>query len=168
MPSSDQGITHDRYTLIPRTLIFLTGGDSVLLIKGAPDKRLWANQFNGIGGHIEQGEDILSAAHRELKEETGLEAEAVELWLCGTIMIDTGTSPGVGIYVFRGECIQGKIQSSSEGRLAWLPFSELWSLPIVEDLHILLPKVLAHKKVDPPLSALYQYDEQDQLKIQFS
>lgn len=137
------------------------------MLKGAPDKRLWANKFNGIGGHIEPGEDVLSAAWRELKEETGLAAESVDLWLCGTIIIHTGSNPGVGIYIFRGNNPRGNVRPSREGRLAWLPFSELQSQPLVEDLHILLPRVLALKRTEPPLSVLYSYDQDDQLQISF-
>jgi len=55
MPQSDQGVTRDRYMLIPRTIIFLRRGDFCLLIKGAPTKRLWAGKYNGVGGHVERG-----------------------------------------------------------------------------------------------------------------
>ena len=167
MPVSDQGIKNNkRYTLVPRTLIFLTRGDQILLLKGAPHKRLWANQYNGIGGHIERGEDVFSAAHRELEEETGL--KAVALWLCGTITIDTGESPGIGIFVFRGECSEGYLRASPEGTLEWLPLKQVYSLPLVADLHTLLPKVLQTDKGDPPFSAHYSYTPDDQLQIRFA
>ena len=66
MSKNDQGIDvslkRQRYTVIPRTLVFITRDERVLLLRGAPTKRIWANKYNGIGGHIERDEDIYSAA----------------------------------------------------------------------------------------------------------
>ncbi|MFQ5615838.1 MAG: NUDIX domain-containing protein [Anaerolineales bacterium] len=165
MPASEQGVTHDRYTLIPRTLIFLTREDRVLLIKGAPHKRLWANRYNGIGGHIERGEDVLSAAQRELREETGLSSP--DLRLCGTVTIDTGQHIGVGLFVLTGTCLEGVPVQSPEGVSEWVPVSGLGSLLLVEDLHTLLPRVLAVQPNDPPFAAHYRYDDEDRLVITF-
>jgi len=165
MPLTDQCHTNNRYSLIPRSLIFLTRGDSVLLIKGAPSKKLWANLFNGIGGHIEPGEDILSAARREIKEETSLTPDS--LWLCGVITVDTGGQPGICIFIFRGECAAGIPISTTEGTSFWIPIDEFDNLQMVEDLYTILPIVLHLKKEDPPLSLLYSYDEDDHLVITF-
>jgi 8-oxo-dGTP diphosphatase len=166
MPISDQDHTTNRYTLIPRTLIFLTRQDQILLIKGAAHKRLWANQYNGIGGHVERGEDLLTAAKRELFEETGL--SGVDLWLCGTIMIDTNDDPGIGIFVYRGEYIAGELKESKEGTLAWVSLDQVFSLPLVEDLYQLLPRILKTSRDIQRFSALYSYDERDQLQVRFS
>ena len=151
--------------LIPRVLIFATRGTSVLLIKGAPSKRIWANKYNGVGGHVEPGEGILSAARRELLEETGLTGD---LWLCGTAVVDTGENPGVGIYVFTGACMDGMPRPSAEGKLEWVPFSDVSSLPVVEDLPLFLDRIKKMQRGDPPFSARSYYDHEQKLTLEFS
>jgi 8-oxo-dGTP diphosphatase len=165
MQLSDQGVSRDRYNFILRTLIFITRSGRVLLLKGAQQKRLWGGKYNGVGGHVERGEDVLSAAYRELYEETGLRVN--NLWLCGTVTIDTGPDTGILMLIYRGECLQGEPVASSEGFLEWVSFDQVADLPLVEDLNTLLPRLLKVNPGDPPLSAHYFFNEEGQLIIRF-
>jgi 8-oxo-dGTP diphosphatase len=165
MPVSDQGATRDRYMLIPRVLIFVTRGTRVLLLRGSPNKRLWPDRYNGLGGHVEPGDDILSAARRELLEESGLTAN---LRLCGTVAVETGDNPGIGMYVFTGDCPEGEPQSSTEGMLEWVEWDAIPSLPSVEDLPVLLSRIRGMKQGDPPFSARSFYDKEGKLTVMFA
>ncbi len=156
MQASEQGtreIGKRRYQAIPRTLIFITslnlqtGAQEVLLLKGAPTKRLWANQYNGLGGHIEADEDIHAAAVREIREETGLSLQ--QLTLRGIVNINTGSDEsglrlGVLIFVFLGESNQRAVQASREGVPAWIPVAEIANYPLVDDLYEVLPRTLGN------------------------
>ena len=163
MPKSDQGITKDRYMLIPRTAIFARHGDEYLLIKGAPTKRLWAGKYNCLGGHVERGENVLFSAQRELLEETGL---LVDLWLCGTVIVDAG-DVGICLFVFCGDNVKGEVKAGDEGAVEWVKKDAVLHLPVVEDLPILLERIHNMKRGDPPFAARSYYDENDQLKVVF-
>ena len=164
MPRIDQGVNETRFMVVPRTLIFIFDNQGrVLLLKGSPDKRIWANLYNGIGGHVEPGEDILGAAKRELTEETGL--TDVPLRFCGQIMVDVGDLTGVAIFIFRGTYQGNKFVESDEGSLDWVDLAGINKLPVVEDLLHILPKIAAHRQGDPIIIGHYRYQPDDTLKI---
>ena len=168
MPASDQNLAYskNRYHLVPRTLTFVTSRDEVLLLKGAPTKKIWSGKYNGLGGHVERGESIHAAAEREILEEAGLKVS--DLWLKAVITIDANQSSGIGLYVFTAAVASRNFGPSPEGALEWVPLSRLSQLDLVEDLPTLLPVVLSRRLYDPPFSAHYRWDANDQLVIEFS
>lgn len=155
MNASEQGtreIGGERALVVPRVLVFLTSTNpstearEVLLLKGAPTKRLWANRYNGLGGHVEPGEDVYAAAVREMREEAGIEVQVLSLR--SVVTIDTGFDehgrrPGVLLFVFVGEVLERSLRDASEGAPAWLPIEELSGYPLVDDLVELLPRALS-------------------------
>jgi 8-oxo-dGTP diphosphatase len=167
MGVKDQGLEHSRhrYQVVPRTLIFITHGERVLLLKGAPSKKIWANLYNGVGGHIEPGESILAAAKREAAEEVGL-TDLNDWKLCGTVHIEMDDPlTGILLFVFRAVSSHDAVRASLEGTPEWVDWTALPPESMVEDLLLLLPRVLAMRVDDPPFYGRYYYDDQDRWQI---
>lgn len=133
-----------RYTVYPRTLIFLLHGSDVLLIKRSPRARLFPGLFNGLGGHVERGEDVLSAARRELREESGLDIS--DLRLRAVVHVNEApnrpAAPGALVFVFVGHTHQRQVQPSAEGELVWMPVHQLPEHEAAPNLKPLLHAVL--------------------------
>lgn len=168
MGREEQGVAEGggRYQVVPRTLSFVLHGEDVLLLRGAPDKRLWPNRYNGVGGHVERGEDILSAALREIREETGLQVRRPRL--CAVVHVEVGEQVGVLLFVFTAEAESRQVVSGQEGTLEWVPKGQVLEKDLVSDLRTLLPRVLALPVGAPPLFAWYGYDEGGGLTIRFA
>ena len=141
MQRAEQGMHLERYAVIPRTLTFLTHEGDVLLLRGAPDKTLWAGRLNGVGGHVEPDEDVCASARREVREETGLDVG--DLALRGIVHVGGEPPlPGVVLFVFVAEAPSRETQPSPEGHLEWHPVAHLPEEDLVADLPALLPRVL--------------------------
>jgi 8-oxo-dGTP diphosphatase len=167
MGQAQQKIIADRYRVYPRTLCFITYGEDVLLLHGASDKHIWPDQYNGVGGHVRANEDVFTAACREIREETGL--RVTELRLRGIINIPVDVQDrGVLLFVFTATALTRDVHASEEGTPEWIPRDRLDRLNVVEDLPLLLPRVLAMGPEDPPFYARYTYDEDDKLLVSFA
>jgi 8-oxo-dGTP diphosphatase len=133
------------YRPILATLGFILSRDkkSVLLIhrnKRQDDQHL--GKYNGLGGKMEAGEDVLTCMKREIQEEAGISCTKAELR--GTI-----NWPGFGPagedwlgFIFLIHQYQGEpATSNEEGDLHWKPISELDSLPMWEGDKFFLPLI---------------------------
>lgn len=168
MGANEQGAnaTENRWLTIPRTLSFVLNGDDVLFMKRAPHKRVFPNRYNGVGGHIERNEDPLTSAKREIKEETGLDVR--DLDVCAVYNIDAGETTGIILFVFTAVSDSREVVANDEGTLHWVPRDAIMQLDLVEDLPIILPRILARQAGDLPHFVHVSYDAADQIQMRFA
>jgi 8-oxo-dGTP diphosphatase len=166
MAENEQGFNPQRYQVIPRSLIFIFREDKVLLLKGRPDKKIWSGMYNGLGGHIESGEDVLAGAQRELLEESGIADSHLEL--CGLITINLKGNTGIMLFVFKGDYEGGKLIESEEGSLEWVDVNAIKDLPVVEDLKTILPLVAKYQPGGQPFFGRYYYGDDEKLRIEIN
>lgn len=168
MGAKQQGAdaTKGRWLTIPRTLSFVLNGDDILLMKRAPHKRIFPNQYNGLGGHIERYEDPLTGAKREILEESGLDVH--DLHLCSIHNIDAGQDTGIILFVYTAITDTREFsQASDEGTLEWVAINQLENYDLVEDLPLILPRILKVTEEVAPFSVHVSYDENDEIVMRF-
>ena len=166
MKKGDQHPDPGRYQLVPRTLCFVFHDDDLLLLRVAPSKRLWANLYNGIGGHVDRGEDVASAARREIREETGLDVDGLRL--TGVITIDVEPQLGIALYLFTAQARQRLVTPSAEGKLEWFSTDCVPLDEMVDDLPQLIERVLVMGGSHAPFCARYSYGSEDELIVEFA
>jgi 8-oxo-dGTP pyrophosphatase MutT (NUDIX family) len=111
--------------------------NKVLLIK--ENKSTAYNQWNFPSGRIEKYEDILEAAKREVKEETGLEVELLST--TGVYNFVSETNHQVILFHFMGEIKGGKVELPEDEILdsKWMSLEEIMNL---RNEHIRHPMVI--------------------------
>ncbi len=133
------------YTPILATLGYLLSPDGrqVLMVhrNRRPDDAQFG-KYNGLGGKVEPGEDVVACLRREVREESGLECETLRL--SGTI-----SWPGFGKggedwfgFVFRVDRWRGTPRTeNAEGDLVWVDVGRVLELPLWEGDRHFLPLV---------------------------
>ena len=128
MGASEQGAGGGRWEVSPRTLIFVLNGGDVLLMKRGPHKRILPNRYNGVGGHVERGEDVYSSALREVEEES---AEGRDLRLRGVHHIDPGRRTHHCLHLYGGQRL-AHADRRRRRALKWVDRARIAALDLVE------------------------------------
>ena len=133
------------YTPILAALAFILSSDgknTLLIHRNKRKEDLHYGKYNGLGGKMEAGEDVISCIKREILEEAGVEATTIQLR--GTI-----SWPGFGGegedwfgFVFLVTEIKGDVfRTNDEGDLVWKAIKDMKSLPMWEGDRYFLPLV---------------------------
>ena len=133
------------YTPIVATLGYVLSPDGkrVLMIhRNARPGDHHLGKYNGLGGKLEPDEDVLAGMRRELREEAGIECDALRLR--GTI-----SWPGFGKhgedwlgFVFVVDAFTGTpLACNPEGTLEWVERERILDLPLWEGDRHFLPLV---------------------------
>ena len=133
------------YTPILGTLGFIISPDtkSTLLVhRNASQNDNHYGKYNGLGGKMEEGENIVSCLKREIKEEAGI--DCLKIVLRGTINWTGFGAKGENWlgFIFRVDRFKGvPHHENSEGKLSWHPIDSLANLPMWEGDRLFLPMV---------------------------
>lgn len=148
--------TRPRHSARLATVSFVRCGQQLLLLRHGPGSDRFAGRWNGVGGHVEAGEGLRAAARRELLEEAGLDVK--ELRLRGVVHETGLLGHAYVVFFFVGEVAGRPLRPAPGVELAWHDLSRLHELPLVQDLHALLPALLANLE---PVLAVERYDGAD-------
>ena len=157
-------IIRKRYQMVPRTLIFIEKGERLLMLSKNKSTSFGYGKINGVGGHMEQGEEPFESARREILEETGLQIQQLDL--AAILFIDINDTPGIQVFVFKGAYASGRIQDSEEGHLEWMTRAEIEQHEAkVKDLPFLVQVIDKHQPGTPPAMIKYLYDKSGEMRI---
>lgn len=101
-------------------------------------KKSWKG-INFPGGHVEDGEGLVDAAIREVKEETGLDVS--NLKSCGIVnFFNNQTGERYFVFNFKTETFSGElITETEEGKVFWVSIDELPNLKLASGFGERLP-----------------------------
>jgi 8-oxo-dGTP diphosphatase len=134
------------------TMTLLRAGDRYLLLRRSDQKAFAPGRWTGVGGRVEATEhdDLLSAALREIHEETGVsQGEIHNRCLRRALLQSRPGHPLTVLLYLTGELSVARALSSSEGALHWLGPDDLAGLDIIDNTALVLPLLIADMERDP-------------------
>lgn len=129
-----------------KTLCIVVEEERILL--GMKKEGFGKGKWNGFGGAVEEGETVLEAALRELREEAGI--EALQYSYAGKIMFRFDKKPEWDqlVHIYLVKKWSGTPAETDEMLPKWfnkneIPYFEMWT----DDI-LWLPKVIRGKTID--------------------
>lgn len=106
---------------------YIVCGDKVLMQKRAEDKKRFPGFWIGPGGHVDDNEDVLTAAIREIKEETGIDIDSKNVKLKVLAFHHHTDRKEIWVeYLFRTSIpYETTIINNHEGTSEWVPIPDL-------------------------------------------
>lgn len=128
--------------------VFLKHGDEYLFLHRLPTKKVDANKLNGVGGRVEHGEDHLTAAVREVEEETGYKIAYEDFVLRTVFRIQEGyPEDWIGCF-FVAEVASKEIpidHETPDGKLVWIHKDKVLDseYDLVDDLNYIWKDIIS-------------------------
>ncbi|MCX6766093.1 MAG: 8-oxo-dGTP diphosphatase [Candidatus Moranbacteria bacterium] len=128
---------------IIQTVAIIQKGDEILL--GMKKRGFGAGRWNGFGGKLKENENVIQAAQRELKEETGIDTE--NLIEMGIIEFEFKRNPDIlEVHFLKGTDFSGALVETEEMKPAWFKINEIPYDSMWPDDKFWLPLFLEGKK----------------------
>ena len=123
------------------SLVFVRRNRQVLLRRHGAGHR-FEGRWNGIGGHVEAGEDPLRSAHREVREEAGIEIHDVRL----RMVLHEADAEGDStlVFWFAADWLSGAVQPPAGLQLEWVEAQEAPALEMMPDVRAFWPEIFAN------------------------
>ena len=128
-----------------RTVVVLFHHERLLLLQRAAWKKFAPGRWTGLGGKVESHElgDLVSAARREMFEETDLRPDEVSpLQVRRLLLFHHPIEQAVSLVYVTGTTTSDRLPSCNEGTLSWIEPEDLASLDLIENTARVLPLLI--------------------------
>lgn len=154
----------DIHNLVICANIFIRKGDKYLMLRRSPQKRWAAGVVHPVGGKVDLGEDPITAAQREAREEAGVAVKNLSL-LAVILEIDPVKSePGNWmIFHFVGDYDSGEAEQTEEGELVWLSEAEIKQAKLFPSVQAVIDHMFDN--TTGPVFARFEYKTDSEINM---